>query len=99
MNTPQRLAAPAILLLAVSAASPVQAIECQGGYQIVRGQPISTPYCRDSQLAAVARSYGLRVSKSDMDNVHRKKEVCRLVGRDIRVAQACQDVNGSGRRF
>ena len=93
------IAGAATLLLLDGFSGPARAIECQGGFQIVKGQPISTPYCRDSQLAQVARSYGMKVSKADLDNPNRKKDVCRVVGRDIRVTQACNEVNGAGRRF
>jgi len=34
--------------------SPVKAaIICEGGFQIVRGEPISTPYCQDEDFSCV----------------------------------------------
>ena len=43
----------------VLSVSPVNAaIICDGGFQIVRGEPISTPYCQDEDLAASARKNG-----------------------------------------
>jgi hypothetical protein len=69
------------------------AIECNEDYQIVQGRPISTPYCRDNNLAAVARSYGYRISDATLrNNPARKEEVCRFIGSDIRVQTACAEV-------
>src|SRR5262245_43804768 len=33
-------------------------IICDGNFQVVNGQPIATPYCRELNLARVARGYG-----------------------------------------
>lgn len=77
----------------VAAATSASAIECQEDYQIVNGQPISTPYCRDGYLAQVAREYGFKTSaKTIRENPSRKEEVCRIVGNDIRVQTACSEV-------
>ena len=55
-----------VLLIAtgfVAAATPVKAaIICDGSFQIVRGEPISTPYCQDEDLAASVRKHGVRIS-------------------------------------
>jgi hypothetical protein len=84
----------------LSLASGAAAIECRDGYQLVAGGQISTPYCRDRQLAEVARAYGMRVSFAEIrSNPNAKKDVCRFIGRDIRVATTCLEVGGSGRRF
>ncbi|HET6388308.1 hypothetical protein [Hyphomicrobium sp.] len=76
-----------------AAAGSASAIQCDEDYQIVEGQPVSTPYCRDNNLAAVARSYGYKVSDAAVrNNPERKEEVCRFIGGDIRVQQACAEV-------
>ena len=47
----------------VAAATPVKAtIICDGSFQIVRGEPLSTPYCQDEDLAASVRKHGARIS-------------------------------------
>ena len=67
-------------------------IECNGAYQIVRGQgEIATPYCEDEYLARVARGYGMRVSGSAIrHSPARKQEVCRFMGHDSRISEICQ---------
>jgi hypothetical protein len=85
--------------LSVAAAAPAAArIECDGNYQIIKGQPHATPYCQDENLAQVARSYGLRVSGSTMRNSPSEKQrVCAFLGTDIRVREACQGYRQDGR--
>lgn len=79
--------------LLTAATTNASAIECQQDYQIVNGQPISTPYCRDGYLAQVAREYGFKASASAIrNNPSRKEEVCRFIGNDIRVQTACSEV-------
>jgi hypothetical protein len=75
-------------------------IICDGSYQIVQGRPIATPYCRDQNLAIVARSYGIRVSAERMrHDESAKADVCRFIGNDIRVREACQPyLPDAGRR-
>lgn len=75
------------------------AIKCKGRYQIVRGQELSTPYCNDNYLAAVAREYGSRYSAATVrNNPNVKREVCRFVGHDVRVRDLCigEMYNGRG---
>lgn len=68
-------------------------IECRNGSQLVGGNWISTPYCEDQRVAEVAAEYGMRVSADAIrKNPNVKKEVCRLIGQDIRVDLACQTV-------
>ncbi|WP_245280091.1 hypothetical protein [Hyphomicrobium sp. 99] len=79
--------------LLAAASSSARAIECDEDYQIVQGQPVSTPYCRDNYLAAVARTYGFKYSDSTVrNNPARKEEICRFIGSDIRVHTACEEV-------
>lgn len=83
----------AIAAVTAAAGSANAAIQCDEDYQIVEGRPISTPYCRDNNLAAVARTYGYRVSDAAVrNNPSRKEEICRFIGNDIRVQTACAEV-------
>ena len=87
------------VLAAVWAAPAAAAIDCRNGYQMVQGNLLATPYCQDKLLAEVARQYGAGASFAEIrDNPNTKRDVCRLVGRDIRVYENCQTVNPSGRR-
>ncbi len=85
--------------MAAAAGSPANArIVCDAGYQKVRGDFISTPYCQDQNVAEVARSYGIKTSGAAIrDNPEHKQDVCRLIGRDNRVQQACIGTFPSGR--
>lgn len=74
------------------------AIKCENGYQRVQGNLISTPYCQDALLAAVARQYGFKTSAAAIrQNPNHKREICRFVGRDIRVQENCITANPNGR--
>ena len=78
---------------ALAIASPVSSITCHGDYQVVNGQEISTPFCRDNALASVARQAGFHISDSAIrNNPAKKEEVCRYLGSDIRVYTACEEV-------
>jgi hypothetical protein len=87
----------------LAASAPASAaIACKNGYQRVQGSDISTPYCQDAYLAEVARTFGVRTSADTIrSNPNAKREVCRLVGRDIRVSSICVDEGpfGRGGRF
>ncbi len=73
-------------------------IACKDGFQLVQGNYLATPYCQDAQLAGVARQYGMKVSAAAIrDNPNFKRNVCRLVGQDIRVQSTCGEVNPNGR--
>lgn len=74
-------------------------IKCVNGQQVVQGSLLSTPYCQDELVAQVAREHGHRVSGAAIrNNPNIKRDVCRFVGRDIRIQLACIDANGVGRR-
>lgn len=80
------LATSAILMTLSLATTTQAAIKCDGDFQNVAGNEVSTPYCRDNNLAAVARSYGIAVSDSDVRNHPGiRSEVRRLIRTDIRV--------------
>ena len=79
--------------VSVIATSPALAITCHGDFQVVNGQEISTPFCRDNELARVARGYGFHVSDADIRNSPAKKEeTCRFLRNEIRVHTACEEV-------
>jgi hypothetical protein len=84
--------------LGVMLSTPADArMRCDGNYQIINGQPHATPYCRDENLAQVARTYGMRVSGNAMRHSPSEKErVCRFIGYDIRVREACQGYGHDG---
>jgi hypothetical protein len=78
--------------------SPALAIECVEGYQRVKGDLIATPYCQDGYLARVAGEFGMRAPADKIrNNPNFKREVCRLVGQDIRVQSICTDELPHGR--
>lgn len=87
------LASAFVAIAATTASAAPDAIECRDNYQIVNGQPISTPFCRDGYLAKVARQYGFKTSAATIRNdPSRKAEICRYVGDDIRVQNTCAEV-------
>jgi hypothetical protein len=90
-----RLILPAVFTALLS--SPALAITCHGDYQVVGGQEISTPYCRDGSLAAAARASGFHVSDATVrTNTEKKTELCRYLNNDIRAQPACDDVLPNG---
>jgi hypothetical protein len=91
----------AVLGAAVLVAAPASAaIKCSGGYQVVNGALLATPYCQDQQVAQVARASGIRVTDSEIrNNPNTKRDVCRTIGRDNRVYLSCLESNPNGRRF
>ena len=65
-------------------------IVCDGNFQIVNGQPIGTPYCRDKTLARVARSRGFQVTdRAIRYDEGTKAQVCRAIGTDNRIQEVC----------
>lgn len=99
--TAGRIALVAILAAAAGASQPAAAKpRCHEGIQDIGGRQISTPYCEDLYLAQVAREYGSRISfETIRDNPNAKKDICRLVGRDIRVNQTCNQYESGRGRF
>ena len=90
----------ALPVLVIATALPAEArIVCKSGFQMVAGSWIATPYCQDALVGAVARQHGMKVSDAAvMGNPNLKRNVCQLVGRDIRLTTACVDANSQGRR-
>jgi hypothetical protein len=84
--------------IAVIMAHPAMAIDCRNGYQLVQGNRLATPYCQDALLASVARQYGFKTSAAAIrENPNHKRDICRFVGRDIRVQENCITANPNGR--
>lgn len=89
------LAAAAVQVVPAEAGSR---IACRGDFQVVQGSEIATPYCQDNNVARVAREYGVRVTDETVrNNPIRKREICSLIGQDIRVQTACSEPS-RGRR-
>jgi len=90
-RTPLAMAGAVIVAAtAVSIGPATAAIKCQGNYQVVQGQLIGTPYCRDNNLAYVANKYGIKVSAHAVrQNPGVKRDVCSAIGHDNRVSEAC----------
>jgi hypothetical protein len=74
---------------------PAQAkIACQNGYQNVQGSWFATPFCQDELVAEVAHQFGVKASASAIrNNPNFKREVCRLIGQDIRIKETCAEVD------
>jgi hypothetical protein len=84
-----------IALLALGCAGAEARIVCREGFQVVGGREISTPYCNDNYLAEVARARGIAVSDEAVRNSPSlKDEVCRQIGRDIRIQHYCDTDSG-----
>jgi len=84
------LCASALSAFVFSAQSAHAKIVCEGRYQKIRGNLLSTPYCENRYLASVARKYGMKVSgKAIHSNPSKKKRVCRFIGHDSRVSNIC----------
>ena len=76
------------------------AIRCNGNYQVVNGSEISTPYCRDNQLARLGRQRGFKYSDGEIRNSpNAKRELCRYMRSDIEVQTACGEVGSDRPRF
>lgn len=90
----------AVGLIALSTPASAR-IACRDGYQLVSGSFISTPYCQDALLSDVARAFGVKASAARIrENPNYKREICRLVGHDIRVQETCNfERPGSRRAF
>ncbi len=88
------LALLAVLISPMLGVSSAEArIKCHNGYQIVQGNQLATPYCQDKLLARVARQYGTKVSAREIrNNPNLKRNICVLIGRDIRVQENCNTV-------
>ncbi len=89
-----------LAFLMASTLSAQAKIKCEGRFQIVKGQgTISTPYCEDNYLAAIARSYGRKVSnRAIRQNPNLKADVCQQIGHDNRLTDICSGYRSDGNR-
>ena len=80
----------AAILFAVASQPAEARIQCKGNFQVTKYGLIATPYCEEQQIAAVARSYGVRVTD---EQVRRdpltKVKLCYRFGGDVRLKGAC----------
>jgi hypothetical protein len=76
---------------AFATADPASArIECRGNFQMTKYGPIATPYCEEEQIAIVARTYGFKVTGSQVRNDPLKKVyLCQVIGGDVRLKGSC----------
>jgi hypothetical protein len=98
--THRNILASAVLasgLLMLGQGGAQAAIVCDGNFQIVNGLPVGTPYCRDMNLARVARTYGWRVTDEAIRySESTKAQVCRAIGHDNRVQDVCAPFRNDG---
>lgn len=65
-------------------------IKCKDHYQLVQGNWISTTPCEEEYIAKVARSYGYKVTVSQIrNNPNKKAYVCQQLGHDTRISNIC----------
>ena len=65
-------------------------IQCEGNFQMSKYGPIATPYCEEEQIAKVARTYGSKVTGSQVRNDPLTKVyLCQLYGHDVRLKGSC----------
>ena len=85
----------AAAVFAVLACGPAEAkIVCNENFQVGNGSEISTPYCRDQNLARIARRSGFAVSDGEIRNSpYKKREICRYLNSNIEVQTACAEVD------
>ncbi len=90
-----------IAFLMASSISAKAKIKCEGRFQVIKSQgKISTPYCEDNYLAAIARStYGRKVGNRELrQNPGLKARICRQIGHDSRLIEICSDHRIDGGR-
>jgi len=84
-----------VVALALFSVKADARIVCNGAYQVVNGQEISTPYCNDNYVAAVARARGRNVSDEAVrNNPSVKEEICLWIGKDHRIREYCDQYDG-----
>jgi hypothetical protein len=96
------LAGLACVMLVAYSGPAAARVQCKGNFQVSKYGLIATPYCEEEQIARVARSYGWKVTASE---VHRnpltKVYICQNLGHDNRLKGSCAgygpDSYGRGR--
>jgi hypothetical protein len=84
-------ACAAALISVIAATAPAAArIQCHGNFQVTKYGLIATPYCEEEQIAYVARSYGQKVTGSQVRNDPLLKVyLCQTIGYDNRLKGSC----------
>jgi hypothetical protein len=95
----QRLMGVAAAAVLCFGSHPAEAkIACSDGLQLVQGSWLVTPYCQDELVALVAQENGVNAPAVEIrENPNFQREVCRLIGHDIRIRDTCADANPNGR--
>lgn len=89
--------AASIALISLASAANAK-ITCRNGSQLVQGSWLATPYCQDAYVADVARQYGFQATAAQVrGNPMFKQRLCRFIGQDIRIKEACDVVLPSSR--
>jgi hypothetical protein len=75
---------PTLAMGCVAFVVPAKAgIVCDGQFQIINGQAVSTPYCEDEQLAHVLRSHGAKTCGDAIRrNAEFRRQSCLLAAND-----------------
>jgi hypothetical protein len=78
-------------LFALAVATPATArIECRGNFQVSKYGLIATPYCEEENIARVARTYGFKVTGTQVRKDPLKKVyLCQIIGGDTRLKGSC----------
>jgi hypothetical protein len=85
------LAALASILALASAAQAGGACTTEGYRKLGNGDRVPTPACQAGLIGRVARDHGIRVSDAQIRrHVEVRERICDTVGRDGRLAIACQ---------
>ena len=73
---------PVLAMGFVTSVMPAKAgVVCDGNFQIVNGQPVSTPYCEDEQLARTWQRHGIKITGDVIRrSTELKRESCLAVG-------------------
>lgn len=95
----------ALIYVATTILPASAAIKCQGRSQwnSAANGWISTPYCEDNLVAAVARANGMKVTNREVrTNPSTKARACRFAGSDNRIRDICAGhlpEDSGGRRY
>jgi hypothetical protein len=82
----------AALALLGSSLGASAGIKCNGEYQVVGGQEISTPYCQNRHLTKILRSRGIGVSQARLENSRLyKSQMCQLASPEPTLLTACTE--------
>ena len=79
-----------VALFAAGVGPATARVQCKGDFQVTKYGLLATPYCEDEQIAKVARTYGWKVTGSEVrNNPLTKVQICQVLGGDIRLKGSC----------